>query len=169
MGARLMEINRHLVVRVPSGATEIDLRPVVMPIVQAILAQLGKDSTEHGATEFVTAAMKTAEFHRRVLDLRASVVASWLKQTGWEYSHTNVSYHHEPQDVFLKRDDRGWDTFARVFVPHDNDSPSLRLRMLCTLLRNGRSPCWAAPREVLACIELHATVIDKMASLDTSC
>lgn len=168
----------RLKIQVPEGTTEIDLRPILVPIVRALLDHTQgngrrKYFTEVDALEFIDGALTTADFYRRVLALRSFWIASWLQSQGWTFSHANNRESGPPvygrfrEEVYTKSKS-GSSVFsdAHVFVPHDDLPPTQRLKALLSLLRDAGSVSWASQEDTLGAIEAHVSIIDQIAGLD---
>lgn len=130
-----------LIIPVPSGATEINLRPIILPIIQAIIHAKDRYNfravTVKQAEDWLNVAVRDSAWWRRVEGFRVMWFKPYLEANGWrrhnEWDKEKLSFEKRK-----KRPDQHashWEQFHHIDLREDaHDQFLSNIRIIETIM-----------------------------------
>ena len=161
----------ELVIQIPAGTTEIDLTPILVPIVRVALQKRGS-WTEAQTEDAIRDIFEHTAFERRVAKLRQAWICEYLETRGWKAHWRDsdpdigalVMYEkpkNEPYRRGMNLDETRWG----VQAVRDDGNPNARIIRHCQTVRECAQEEKRDKLEILADIEALGSAVDRLADV----
>lgn len=168
-----------LIITIPPGTTQLDLRPILVPIVRALIDRsrdrLAGPCTLGVIDAWIASAYETHEFHERTARLRSEWFVAYmttLQSSGWHRSYSS-GVPWDKDGAFEKAkprpEPRGsyYDNQFMVRLPPSTD-PARQLAEFVKSLQQLREAEGLPTSVILDRIESFGNPVDRLAALATS-
>ena len=159
-----------LTIQIPAGATEINLRPILVPIIQALLTKRHWSPydavRDKEAEEWLSRAFEHAAWWARATDLRLDWIERYLRDHDWKqydlYDKEKLRFEKPKKSPHAS--DSDWERRHHVDLRsdhHESDKFRAMLQIVITIMQ---ADGFGGPNETIDAIIEHAGLLDRLAN-----